>query len=46
MLFPGPLEEHRNDVTDDGIDLQRLFLERKLAGLDLGQVEDGVDDGQ
>jgi hypothetical protein len=45
-LGPGRLIEDRVQVAQQGGEIERRFLQRELAGLDLRQVEDVVDDAQ
>ena len=40
----GTFAEHRDDVGDHAVDAQRTFVENELAGLDLGQIENVVED--
>ena len=46
MLGPRPLGEDGADVGGDGLELDRAVGQHELAGFDLGEVEDGVDDLQ
>jgi hypothetical protein len=36
--------QHGHDVVEDALDTQRGLGQHELAGLDLGQLEDVVDD--
>lgn len=46
LLGVGPLLKHRNAIADKRIDRNLGFLQHELARLDLGQIEDVVDDSQ
>lgn len=46
MFGLSPVVEHGDDVAEQAIDRDFGFLKGKLAILDLGEFEDGVDDVQ
>jgi hypothetical protein len=36
--------QHRGDIAEQRLDAHRDLIQHQLAGLDLGQFQDGVDD--